>query len=338
MGMLILVGCTPDPDPGGDAGGDGGPADAAEICPDLRFSSPGHGAVFSPEDDENLELAGCQQDIEVLAEGSDGGVVTLLVDSTDSGEAATVSGGVASFDGVTLPEGEHRYEVQLAGAPTDCDWPEITLTVDSTAPVCEVVTPAEGADCLGFPFDEDFDTLELQIDIDVRTSADEEVTVTLEVGEEAAGIEETTSGLASFDNVTLPEGHVTLAASCEDSMGNMSGSPTREIFVDAIPPNCEVVSPSDGDVFSSADDALAELDGVQLEVVVACESPEVEYGEACANIEGAMPLPVFGCATIEGGSVVLYVEVADGTWRIEVTTPGSCGGSVANSFEVHFSE
>lgn len=197
----------------------------------------------------------------------------VAVDTT--GIAFTAAGDVctASIPNVTLsalasPNGE-QVEVVFGVADVAGNTASRTLNVllDATAPTCVITAPVAGV--LNIASDQDAGTAGLQTNVTVDSDGDSAVVV---VGSASPLTESPTGGTATFPLVNVPEGDVTLAATCADAAGNETVATPQALVVDTVAPTLVVTCPS---AVATGDDLDAATAGVQVQCSVAYTGLEV---------------------------------------------------------------
>ncbi|MBI5486678.1 MAG: hypothetical protein HY905_05055 [Deltaproteobacteria bacterium] len=270
----------------------------SEVCPSFTFVEPADGAMLGVPDDENGDMSdGFQQTIVVSTDAELGTDVQLLV---DGGEVAStsVSGTVLRFESVDFGDGEHVLRAQTSDT---CPLPggEITITVETGSPECDIVAPPGGS--LNAGDDVEAGVAGLQIDFDVTSDAEDGQPVVLIIDgvETGAPSENLAGGHALFDAIGLADGVRAVRARCRNAVGNIGFSTTFTYTVDTIVPTCAITAPPDGTWFNDADDALAALTGTQVQLTVhATDAPAATTVAQC----GAAPLDPEGLVTLDGSA------------------------------------
>ncbi|MBI5498910.1 MAG: FG-GAP repeat protein [Deltaproteobacteria bacterium] len=284
----------------------------SEVCPSFTFvEPPPAGATYGVSDDENLDMAdGFQKTIVVSTDAEAGTDVQLLV---DGGEVAstTVSGTVLQFVEVDLSDGEHVLRVQTSDVcPPPGD--EVTITVETGSPECDIVAPPGGS--LNAGDDVDAGVAGLQIDFDVTSDAEDGQPVVLIIDgvETGAPSENLAGGHAVFDAIDLDEGPREVQARCRNAVGNIGFSTTFTYTVDTVIPGCAITAPADGTWFNDGDDALAGVAGTQVQLTVSTtDSPTGTTVAQC----GAAPLDPEGIVALDGSGA--------GTGHVTLTGVGN---------------
>jgi hypothetical protein len=277
---------------------------ADEPCSTFTFVQPADGAVFGVADDENGDPAdGFQQTIVASTDAAAGTEVALLIDGSTVG-STTVAGTVVRFESVDIPEGTHVLRVQTS---VDCG-AEISVTVDTGAPTCDITAPTGGF--LNAADDVDPATAGLQVDFDVASDGGDGQPVRLIIDGDDMGArsQNLSGGRAVFAAVGLSEGDHTARARCQNSVGNVGFSATFTYTVDSVTPTCTITAPANGTWFNTGDDALTAVDGTQVQLTVsAAGAPTATTVSRC----GYAPLDPEGLVTLDGsGSGSGYVTLA----------------------------
>jgi hypothetical protein len=274
------------------------------VCSTFTFVEPADGAVFGVADDENGDPSdGFQQTVVASTDAAAGTEVELLIDGSTVG-STTVAGTVVRFESVDIPEGVHVLRVQTS---PDCG-AEISVTVDTGAPTCDITAPTGGF--LNAADDVDPATAGLQVDFDVASDGGDGQPVRLIIDGDDLGArsQNLAGGSAVFAAVGLSEGDHTARARCQNSVGNVGFSATFTYTVDSVTPTCSITAPANGTWFNTGDDALTAVDGTQVQLTVsAAGAPTATTVSRC----GYAPLDPEGLVTLDGsGNGSGYVTLA----------------------------
>lgn len=308
----------------------------APPCPEVQVTQPTDGALLEDGDDRDPDTSGFQYDVMASSSAGEGQTAELFIDDSPTGDDVAVSStGLIVFQGVTLPEGTHTYRIEIVDANESCEWDEVEVTVDTSAPLCNIIDPGRGVDVLNIEEDGDPDRVGMQRDFEVETDDGMAITVSLSVDGAESGEENVEDGTATFEGVALAEGERNVAAECSDEAGNSSRSAPRSFLVDTLPPDLRITSPSDGAYITTEDDYYPDMENIQFEVIVTSASDDVEGQETAAFLEGASPMPDGGTDLMAGGDVTLYVEASTaGEWNVIAEIEDVAGNPASASISI----
>ena len=237
-----------------------------------------------------------------------GETVEVFVDGTRLGDAVADDEGNWSIE-VTTELGEGDHTIEATGESGAMVGP-VTFTVDTSAPVVTITSPAPGEE---------------------TNDPTPTITGTGEPGDEVTIlIDGTPSGTATVDedgnwsftpSDDLDDGDHTIEATVEDPAGNSGSSGEVTVTIDTTPPGLTIGSPGEGDETGPGDEWTGTTEP-GAEVVVTIDGEEV--GRTTADEEGNWSL-----AIPEG-------SLPQGEGTIEVTATDPAGNSSTETRDVTF--
>jgi hypothetical protein len=209
------------------------------------------GDTLNAADDE-LGDPGLQVTVEAETDAEDGQSVVLSVDDESVGTAETASGS-ATFDAVSLAEGERELQATCSdGAGNEASSARVHFTVDTIVPD---VTITNGRPTYGLSDDDDLDTPGLQIRLCGSSTEAGELCVFVSGGapgvDGCAGVAEA----AEACGVLTCSGAVNLEVSVTDEAGNVGSAALAVECVDGLP-TIQIVDPEDGDTLNALQDSV----------------------------------------------------------------------------------
>ncbi len=303
--------CNPDPPP-----------------PDttLEFASPIAGTTFGADDDADDTLANdLQIDVSVRVDGPTDGPVSLTVDGTPAGEA-TVSGGRATFSGVTLAigDGAARGHTLAAVVPSPSGDVDASIQVNTEVAGCALTLapmPTEGTCDLTAADDVDAGTEGIQVDLVAQSDC---AAVTFTLNGAALGPVDVVAGEATM-RATFTEGENTLEASAA-TPGGLSGSVAAYTLV-----------AGGGDAPTATLDLESMgVNGFDLTNAEPTEGEEAAFwrltGASDGLVEGAAVALAFDPPI--AGVPEAAVVAADGTFAVDVAVEYYCGDVTVSTTDV----
>ncbi|MCA9559346.1 MAG: hypothetical protein KC583_12375, partial [Myxococcales bacterium] len=292
----------------------------------LEFASPVAGTTFGADDDADDTLANdLQIDVSVLVDGPTDGPVSLTIDGAPAGEAS-VSGGRATFSGVTLAigDGAARSHTLAARVPSPSGDVDASIQVNTEVAGCALTLapmPAEGACDLTVADDVDDATAGIQVDLVAQTDC---ATVTFTLNGDALGPVDVVDGEATM-RATFAEGENTLEASAA-TPGGLSGSVAAYTLV-----------------AGGADAPTAALD---LDTMGVNDFDLASEGQIGTDEDPSWQLTGTSAGLAEGDAVALTFDPpiagvpeaavvgADGTFAVEVAVEYYCGDVTVSTTDV----
>ena len=249
-----------------------------DACGEMTFIEPAVPAnvpelVLGPDDDRDGTPCGDAFNLRVvIATGlPDGSDVALVVENQTIAQGST-QGGVLVIERVVLDrfaqDNDGPFLLQLRLDDLACPlvpFP-VPMRIDCQGPeLCDIEDFNPGGGTLTAKNDADDSLPGVQIDLDVRTSADAYAQpVLLVINDDGTLVGDTTSDLDAgvpepgvdagppsvhFHNVSLPEGDLRLRAECRDAAGNLTTSERRNDKVDSLGCAIAIASPLPNTVF-----------------------------------------------------------------------------------------
>ncbi len=282
-----------------DAGNESSPSDSAALvhdteAPVITIDQPTDGALINAD---TVTVSGAVQDAQTIQE------VTILVNALPV--TAAVSQGTYSRQ-VVLEEGQNTLEVQATDSNGQSGTSGvITVTVDLTAVVVEILTPADGA------------LVAVAQQLLTGTVSDVRITEALLYLNEAAPVTLSVSGGGFSRTVTLQEGANTLTVTAQNEAGTQ-GSDAIAVTLDTVGPEVAIVSPVDGStVTDTLVNVVGTIDDPQVPVVVVARGAEVDS-----------VVPV-------GGSFSTTMELQEGTNLIVASAVDAAGNPGSDQVTVY---
>jgi len=300
----------------------------------LVIQLPQDGDAIGEMDDANPSMAGIQVTVRTQAFAIDeDGDVSLRVDGEEIATAARDAEGTATFEDVTLADGEHTLQARVGSGEDLVVSDEVVIEIIEgqvpPPPSCEGVellepsAPGTGAIVLGGS-DCDADD---HVTTDVRISVEDGATAQLQLnGEDVGDAVAIAGGMVTFADVELSE------ASGNDLILVVDGEAcqvtSRDIQLDCSAPRCVIRAPEpvdyEGTLYLNASQRNGE--GFNFEV----ESDDQADGELVGLvIDGAEADALTATASDMGGDIVALfaaVELSDG----EHTVSASCRDANGN--------
>jgi hypothetical protein len=273
---------------------------------------------------------------------ADGVTLTLTVDPAGASYAATVASNVATFTGVTLPEGSNTLTVSgtdAAGNPLQVAGSTLGLDVDTIAPTVVIAAPTAAS------------ITAATVDFIVTTDAEDGTDVILEdiTAGTTLGTQQASGGSATFTGVALSQGNVDVRASVTDAAGN-TNTDQRSYDVDSQAPVLGLSLVSD-----PGTDADTGTPGWQVTFEVT--HTDIETGQTLSlnsslpeGVVGSAPADASGTTTITatftssgqrnvtamgtdlagntGMSMPVLVDIVTGDYDVFVDSPAQAGGAL----------
>lgn len=272
---------------------DGGDSMTPDPCGDIAFITPAGGSDATIGSSSDTDGTACGEgfttDVTVSAAFEDATELTLTVNGTDT-VMATVMSGSATFTGVALAnrgDTANTLSVQADG----CDPVAFggDVFVDCDGPACAFLTPATGDEATLNAANDGDAAAGLQTTITIQTDASGlGQDVSLDIGGTVNTATPDASGVATFANVTVPEGTIAVSATCTDAEANPTVA-AATWTVDVTPCTVAITSPTDGSTENAAMTGGASVINVQATVTGDnCSSSRVAFIDdaTCATISG----------------------------------------------------
>lgn len=305
--------------------------DGAMSCPTVTFQHPENNAVLGARDDvDGMCDNGFSYNVQIATNAPTGSTLELWVNGNRAA-TTTVTGPSITFPNVSLDVGAtSTLEVRRPGETTPCGM--TSARVDCALPRCQITAPMGStllaADNQGMPgmFATNFV---------VSTDVEDGQTVRLAVSGRTEPLTATaTGGRATFNNVALsPDGTYLARATCTNRAGNAGTSAEVRYTVDSVPPTVEVQRPSAMSVIGLSGDVNNTRPGNQFQV---CARSDAAGQQLCANVMGAMPDAMTGCAAVPSSAMTdacVEVTCPDGSaaFDVQVSTRDAAGNTTTRT-------
>ncbi|MEL6339576.1 MAG: FG-GAP repeat protein [Myxococcota bacterium] len=328
---------------------------------------PGDGSAILADSDGDLNpLNGMQATIDVVTECADSSTVQLFLRKGDTAEFMQVATAPASteadadgtrfrFEGVTLPESDAPFDVQVlatisegAGGREGATLPS-NYWVDSIVPTVGFGSPDEGG-CFGATADIDDSTPGVQInafgsssgaangsEVWFRAFSETNPSLACSVDQDCSGTSlcraelcrsVTTVGANDFtlQGVTLPTGEATVEYIVLDLAGNQSEPLVGEIVVFEESPTVAITAPADGSRLGPTADLDPDTAGVQVFGQIGVENEGFALSGS-VSVTGQGPVP-FDPAGAINGLITLPLSLDEGERTLRARVLDSCGEAV----------
>lgn len=255
--------------------------------------------------DEDVDAAGFQTTLTV---NTDCAEVELLVDG-ESVATTSADGGVATFPGVTLNDGETEIQAIARTGEQDGASPVLTYVSDFTVPV--IASDASLADSTITTLD-DLDDAAEGIQWSAFGPVSEDATVTVSIGDTDGIAATVVDGIWTADPFTfVTDGSFEVVATAVDACGNTGSSETVSVTVIAEADDISIVAPVTGTVLGIADDGATEP-GLQSSVTVNSTLAAGASVRVDCSLDGGLPVPVGTGTTDSDGSATIDVTLPEG--------------------------
>lgn len=249
-----------------------------DACATIDFVTPEPRAervVLGPMDDTDGVACGesFETTVVVATDAGDGAEARVFVNGVPR-RTGRVAGSTVRFEGVSMDIGtENELSVEVINPEgVACRQPfSAPIRVDCEGVLCRITRP----DTMSAFLNQDNDTSDdagFQTDFEVTTDGDgagQQILLVID-GNESGALRATPSmvgmgGVATFGNVPLSEGVHRIQAVCTDPEGNRTRT-SAEWTVDTVPCPVAVSAPTEGELFTDADDRDPEAAGIQIDV------------------------------------------------------------------------
>lgn len=245
------------------------------VAPALTVSSPAEGAFVT---NPSLTVRGTVSD-------ATSGLQSLTINGT----AVAVSSG-SFFHSLTLAEGVTTIIIKATDKAGNSSTVTRTVTYDAGAPVITVLAPADGLVTNQPTLTTSGTVVETGTGVASFTISGQEVALT---------------GDAFSAEITLAEGEQTITYEATDGSGQ-TGSVTRVVTLDTIPPTVTVTAPAEGTLF-----------GVN-EVTVTGTVSDLGTGLAWVEVDGQ-------AVTVTDGAFAITLTKPDGIYALTVAAMDNAG-------------
>lgn len=308
----------------------GKPTLTNSVIKGIKIVAPADGKILNAESDADKQRPGVQLNVKVMLELEGEGTFPANVKvtlKTNGKREATVSatGKDISYEKYTLDEGANTLQATVTlpdGKVLNSE--TIQVTADSQCYVISFSTPKDGA-VLGLRDDENTNKPGLQqtiiVEVDKKAVEPVKLVIKDENGKEFPHEAKPVEGQAAFNELTLPEGKVSLTARVVDAAGNVCDA-KAEITVQVGAPAVSIESPTAAKQLCPADDSNQQEKGFQVAVQV--KTSAEDKSEATLFLNGKAHQ---GPSIVANGAVTFTATLPD----LQAITTGTLYVSVKDT-------